>query len=236
VYDYFNKKTAFLGKEVSMREGGITDRQTRMKAFIEEYFSEHGYAPSYREIMKNVGIPSLSVVRYNLERLQREGLLERDPRVARGIRPRRTSEQQSIRVWGYIQAGEPTPVPGVSEPVFGEDEALSISQDLLPRDADLFALVVRGDSMIDAMVHDGDFVILKPQHEARNGEMVAIWLKNREETTLKYFFNENGKVRLQPANPTMQPILIDNPDENLEIRGKVVMVIRPMVKRLPLAQ
>jgi repressor LexA len=219
-----------------MREGGITDRQTRMKAFIEEYFSEHGYAPSYREIMKNVGIPSLSVVRYNLERLQREGLLERDPRVARGIRPRRTSEQQSIRVWGYIQAGEPTPVPGVSEPVFGEDEALSISQDLLPRDADLFALVVRGDSMIDAMVHDGDFVILKPQHEARNGEMVAIWLKNREETTLKYFFNENGKVRLQPANPTMQPILIDNPDENLEIRGKVVMVIRPMVKRLPLAQ
>jgi repressor LexA len=219
-----------------MREGGITDRQTRMKAFIEEYFSEHGYAPSYREIMKNVGIPSLSVVRYNLERLQREGLLERDPRIARGIRPRRMPEQQSIRVWGYIQAGEPTPVPGVSEPVFGEDEALSISQDLLPRDADLFALVVRGDSMIDAMVHDGDFVILKPQHEARNGEMVAIWLKNREETTLKYFFNENGKVRLQPANPTMEPILIDNPDENLEIRGKVVMVIRPMVKRLPLAQ
>ncbi|MBN2086083.1 MAG: repressor LexA [Anaerolineales bacterium] len=219
-----------------MREGGITDRQTRMKAFIEEYFSEHGYAPSYREIMKHVGIPSLSVVRYNLDRLQREGLLERDPRVARGIRPRRAPEQQSIRVWGYIQAGEPTPVPGVTEPLFGEDEALSISQDLLPRDADLFALVVRGDSMIDAMVHDGDYVILKPQHEARNGEMVAIWLKNREETTLKYFFSENGKVRLQPANPAMQPILIDNPDENLEIRGKVVMVIRPMEKRLPLAQ
>jgi repressor LexA len=219
-----------------MRESGITDRQTRMKAFIEVYFSEHGYAPSYREIMKNVGIPSLSVVRYNLERLQQEGLLERDPRVARGIRPRRAAEQQSIRIWGYIQAGEPTPVPGVSEPLFGEDEALSISQDLLPRDADLFALVVRGDSMIDAMVHDGDYIILKPQSEARNGEMVAIWLKNREETTLKYFFSENGKVRLQPANPTMQPIMIDNPDENLEIKGKVVMVIRPMEKRLPLAQ
>jgi repressor LexA len=219
-----------------MREGGITERQNRMKNFIEEYFSEHGYAPSYREIMKNVGIPSLSVVRYNLERLQREGLLERDPRVARGIRPRRSSEQQSIRVWGYIQAGEPTPVPGISDPVFGEDEALSISRELLPRDADLFALVVRGDSMIDAMVHDGDYVILKPQHEARNGEMVAVWLKNREETTLKYFYYENGKVRLQPANPTMQPILIENPDENLEIRGKVVMVIRPIEKRLPLAQ
>jgi repressor LexA len=218
-----------------MRESGITDRQNRMKTFIEEYFADHGYAPSYREIMKHVGIPSLSVVRYNLERLQREGLLERDPRVARGIRPRRT-DQQSIRVWGYIQAGEPTPVPGVTEPLFGEDEALSISQALLPRDADLFALVVRGDSMIDAMIRDGDYVILKPQREARNGEMVAIWLKNREETTLKYFFFENGKVRLQPANPTMQPILIENPDENLEVRGKVVMVIRPIEKRLPLAQ
>jgi repressor LexA len=90
--------------------------------------------------------------------------------------------------------------------------------------------------MIDAMVHDGDYVILKPQHEARNGEMVAVWLKNREETTLKYFFFENGKVRLQPANPTMKPILIDDPDENLEIRGKVIMVIRPIEKRLPLAQ
>ncbi len=219
-----------------MRDGGITDRQNKMKAFIEEYFAEHGYAPSYREIMKHVGIPSLSVVRYNLERLQREGLLERDPRVARGIRPRKTSEQQSVRIWGYIQAGEPTPVPGVSDPLFGEDEALSISQELLPRDEDLFALVVRGDSMVDAMVHDGDYVILKPQSEARNGEMVAVWLKDREETTLKYFFHEDGRVRLQPANPTMQPILIDNPGENLEIRGKVVMVIRPIEKHLPLAQ
>lgn len=218
-----------------MRETGITERQARMKTFIEAYFSDHGYAPTYREIMKNVGIPSLSVVRYNLERLQREGLIERDPRVARGIRPKKPGFQP-IRIWGYIQAGEPTPVPGVNEPVFGADEALAISQDLLPRDENLFALIVRGDSMIDAMVHDGDYVILKPQQEARNGEMVAIWLKNREETTLKYFFFENGKVRLQPANPTMQPIIIDDPDENLEVRGKVVMVIRPLEKRLPLAQ
>jgi repressor LexA len=220
-----------------MRESGITERQTKMKAFIEEYFTVHGYAPTYREIMRHVGIPSLSVVRYNLERLQREGLLDRDPRVARGIRPKSKSTGfQPIRVWGYIQAGEPTPVPGTSEPVFGEDEALAISQDLLPSDTGLFALIVRGDSMIDAMVRDGDYIILKPQQEARNGEMVAIWLKDREETTLKYFYSENGKVRLQPANSAMQPILIDHPDENLEIRGKVVMVIRPIEKRLPLAR
>jgi repressor LexA len=217
-----------------MHEGGLTERQLKIKAYIQEYFSQHGYAPSYREIMKKVGIPSLSVVRYNLERLQREGHLERDPHVARGIRPIAAEQKQSIRVWGYIQAGQPTPVPGVSDPIFGEDEALNISMDLLPNDSDLFALVVRGDSMVDAMVNDGDFVILKPQLEAHNGEMVAIWIKDREETTLKYFFRENNMVRLQPANPNYQPIIIEKPDENLEIRGKVVMVIRPMERHLPL--
>lgn len=209
-----------------MNPGNLTPRQAEMKKYIEEYFADHGYAPSYREIMKRVGIPSLSVVRYNLERLQRGGFLERDPRVARGIRPR-SAQLRPIRLWGYIAAGEPTPVPGVSEPLFGPDEALAISRDLLPRDRDLFALIVRGDSMIDAMVHDGDYVILKPEQQARNGEMVAVWLKDREETTLKYFFYENGKVRLQPANPSMNPIIIDNP-ENVEIRGRVVMVVRQL--------
>jgi len=219
-----------------MREGGLTERQSKIKDFIEDYFSQHGYAPSYREIMKKVGIPSLSVVRYNLERLQREGHLERDPHIARGIRPLASSQKKTIRIWGYIQAGQPTPVPGVSDPVFGEDEALSISMNLLPNDTDLFALVVRGDSMMDAMVREGDFVILKPQQEAYNGDMVAVWLKDREETTLKYFYNENNKVRLQPANPNYKPIIIERPDENLEIRGKVVMVIRSMEKHLPLAK
>src|SRR3990172_3407887 len=89
----------------------LTARQAEMKKYIEEYFAEHGYAPSYREIMKQVGIPSLSVVRYNLDRLQREGILDRDPRVARGIRPH-MAQLRSIRVWGYIAAGEPMPVPG----------------------------------------------------------------------------------------------------------------------------
>jgi repressor LexA len=224
-----------------MHESGLTERQVKIKAYIEEYFGAHGYAPSYREIMKKVNIPSLSVVRYNLERLQREGHLERDPHIARGIRPIGSSAsagklQKSVRVWGYIQAGEPTPVPGVSDPVFGEDEALSISMNMLPNDTDLFALVVRGDSMRDASVNEGDYVILKPQQEARNGEMVAVWLKDREETTLKYFFHENNRVRLQPDNPNFAPIIIENPDENIEIKGKVVMVIRALEKHLPLAK
>jgi repressor LexA len=95
----------------------------------------------------------------------------------------------------------------------------------------LFALEVQGDSMIDAMVNDGDIVIMKPTSEARNGEMVAIWISGENETTLKYFFRENGQVRLQPANPTMQPIYVEDPSK-LEVRGKVVMVIR-QVSGLP---
>ncbi len=90
---------------------------------------------------------------------------------------------------------------------------------------DLFALEVQGDSMIDAMINDGDIVILKPAQDARNGDMVAIWLSDKNETTLKYFYKEKDGYRLQPANPTMKPILVKK-TESLEIKGKVVMVIR----------
>ena len=91
--------------------------------------------------------------------------------------------------------------------------------------ADLFALEVQGNSMIDAMINDGDIVIMKPANQAYNGEMVSVWLTDKEETTLKYFYLENGKVRLQPANPSMQPIIIDDPT-TVQVQSKVVMVIR----------
>jgi repressor LexA len=94
--------------------------------------------------------------------------------------------------------------------------------------ADLFALKVQGESMIDAMVNDGDIVIMKRTEQASNGEMVAVWLPARDETTLKYFYKEKDRYRLQPANPTMGPIFV-NKTEPLEIKGKVVMVIRSVV-------
>jgi repressor LexA len=86
--------------------------------------------------------------------------------------------------------------------------------------------------MIDAMVNDGDIVIMRKAHDARNGEMVAVWLNDKEETTLKYFYKENGRVRLQPANPTMRPIFVDDP-ATVEVQGKVVMVIRQVGGMLP---
>ncbi len=134
-----------------------------------------------------------------------------------------------IPVLGRIVAGSPCPVPPSDFSYYDAESMIDIAASLVPSREkgtnDLFALEVQGDSMIDAMVNDGDIVIMKPAHEARNGEMVAVWLNDSNETTLKYFYLENGRVRLQPANPTMKPIYIDDPS-TVEVQGKVVMVIR----------
>jgi len=133
-----------------------------------------------------------------------------------------------IPVLGRIVAGSPMPIPASDFSYYDAETMVDVARSLLPvreRTNELFALEVQGNSMIDAMVNDGDIVIMRRANEARNGEMVAIWLNDRDETTLKYFYKENGKVRLQPANPTMQPIIIDDP-ATVEIQGKVVMVIR----------
>lgn len=134
-----------------------------------------------------------------------------------------------IPIAGRIVAGEPVPVPGSDFPYMDSEHWVDVASSQLPgrqsSRGDLFALEVEGDSMIDAMVNDGDIVIMEPALEARNGEMVAVWLDDKEETTLKYFYLENGKVRLQPANPKLDPIFIDDPS-HVRIAGKVVMVIR----------
>lgn len=133
-----------------------------------------------------------------------------------------------VPIVGRIFAAQPVPVPSSDFSYYDADSMVDVARSLLPREKageDLFALEVQGDSMIDAMVNEGDIVIMKKANEARNGEMVAIWLTDRDETTLKYFYKENGRVRLQPANPTMGPIYVDDPSA-VEIQGKVVMVIR----------
>jgi repressor LexA len=133
-----------------------------------------------------------------------------------------------IPVMGRIVAGAPVPVPPSDFSYYDAESMVDVARSLLPareKGNDLFALEVQGNSMIDAMVNDGDIVIMRPAREARNGEMVAVWLTGKDETTLKYFYLENGRVRLQPANPTMQPIYVEDPS-SVQIQGKVVMVIR----------
>jgi repressor LexA len=176
------------------------------------------------------------VVTYYLKQLTEMGLIERDPKFSRAVRPTHITSKDLLRIplFGQIAAGTPIQVPD-PQPAYIADEinGVDVARSLLPekeKGRDLFALKVQGDSMVDAMINDGDIVILKHTAEARNGDMVAIWLPAREETTLKYFFKEKEHYRLQPANPTMKPILIEK-DEPLEIKGKVVMVIRKLDTR-----
>ncbi len=218
---------------------GLSERHIRVLEFLTRYQSENGRPPSIREIGDAAKISSTSVVNYYLEQLEKMGYIERDGRVSRGLRltdkvnevVQVIHDLLRVPVMGPIVAGEPIPVPASDFAYYGSEDSLEIATSLLPapeKDRQLFALEVRGNSMIDAMVNDGDYVIMKPvanNAEVRNGDMVAVWLPSRDETTLKYFYKEKEGYRLQPANPTMGPIMI-NKEEPLEIKGKVVMVIR----------
>ena len=214
----------------------LSDRQVRILEFIGTYLEEHNYPPTIREIGKAVGISSTSVVKYNLERLQDKGKIKRSGEVSRGLRlidsPRSfvsahviPGDILSIRKLGLISAGMPIAAVGEQDNPFA-GETLSLTRDLVPDTANIYALQVKGDSMIDALVHDGDWVIVKYQNTAQRGEMIVAWIKDREETTLKYYHPEGPQVRLQPANPAYEPIYI--PTEQLEIQGKVVAVVRQL--------
>jgi repressor LexA len=218
-----------------MTKGKLSDRQKRMLEFIQRFTADSGYPPSIREIGDAADISSTSVVNYNLNRLVEEGFLARDQNVSRGLRLTdklgRASERLAnivrVPLVGRIFASEPVLLPGTDSPIFGTDEAIEITRGLLPSDNGLFALQVKGDSMIDAMISDGDIVVMTKADEWRNGDMVAVWLRDREETTLKHIYREGSRVRLQPANPTMQPIYVENPD-TLEVQGKVMLVVRQL--------
>jgi repressor LexA len=230
------------------RSSTLTDPQIKVLKVIEDYQNSNGFPPSIRDIQDMGKFSSTSVVNYYLEQLVAMGHIKRSGRVSRGIRlvhpfsdlaqaanrtvqNVRESVQQVLRipVMGRIFASEPVPVPSSDFAYLDAESVVSVARSMLPareKVEELFALEVNGDSMIDAMVNDGDIVIMKPAKDVHNGDLVAIWLRDKDETTLKYFFLEDGKVRLQPANPTMKPIFIDDPS-TVDIQGKIVMIIRP---------
>jgi len=207
----------------------LSDRQTRILEFIKSFSLESGYPPTIREIGEAAAISSTSVVNYNLNVLQREGLIIRDKTVSRGIRLAESQRPSvnvanfiSVPLLGHIAAGEPIDVP---EGAYTADDTIEVSKDLI-HDESVFALKVKGTSMIDALINDGDTVIFKPAVSANNGEMVAVWLTDRDETTLKRFYNEGSRIRLQPENSTMDPIYVD--PATVQVQGKVVAVVRDL--------
>jgi repressor LexA len=209
----------------------LTDRQSRILNYIVSFLAQHSYPPTIREIGSALNISSTSVVNYNLNKLEKAGLIERDSQVSRGLKvsapsvftPPEPGQTVRVPVLGTIAAGRPITVPDAMA-VHEAEEMIEVTRELLGNSRDVFALHVKGNSMIDAMVSDGDVVVMQATKTASNGEMVAAWITDREETTLKRFFLENGRVRLQPANPSMDPIFVD--PANVEIQGRVVAVIR----------
>jgi repressor LexA len=220
--------------------------------FLSKFQEQNGYSPSIREIGESISVRSTSLVDYYLKQLEDMEYISREQHISRSIRllkpfiPNKSAVERisegirqaenaidnllNIPVMGRIVASEPIPMPVSDVGYYDSESSIEIARSLLPpseKEEDLFALEVQGDSMIDAMVNDGDIVIMKRAQQAENGEMVAVWMDDKDQTTLKYFYKEAKGIRLQPANPNMGPIYVENPS-SLRIMGKVVMVIRQM--------
>lgn len=206
----------------------LSQRQRAILDYIERFLDENGYPPTIREIQHDLKISSTSVVDYNLNVLEQRNLIRRNRNISRGIElvGRRSAGKRVVRIplVGQIAAGQPLPVLEEVDPATVNDH-IELSVDLVGRSQDgLFALRVNGFSMIDALIGDGDIVVLRRQQTAENGETVAVWLRREQETTLKRFYHEGDRIRLQPANATMAPIYTT--PENVEIQGKLVTVLR----------
>jgi len=198
----------------------LSERQQNMLRFIRDYISDHARPPTVREIGLAVGISSTSVVDYNLRLLERDGHLKRERELSRGIElPGRGAP--SIPVLGRIAAGEP--IEAIEDPM----DTVEVPRRYV--DQGCYALRVKGKSMIEDAIDDGDIVVIKPQQTADDGEKVVALITSgvfpQGEATLKRLYREGNRVRLQPANSQMQPIFVA--PEDLQIQGKVVYQIRP---------
>lgn len=207
----------------------LSARQERILEFIKKFMSERTFPPTIRDIQTGCEISSTSVVDYNLQILQREGYLRRLPEVSRGIEllgehSAAASNVARIPVFGSIAAGEPLHVPSVAARYADDFETVDVPAAMVTGREDTYGLRVKGDSMIDAFIADGDLVIMQPISTPSAGDMVAAELNGQDEVTLKRFFIEGATVRLQPENATMDPIMV--PAENVQVRGRVVGVIR----------
>jgi len=198
----------------------LTKRQSEILNFLQSHIRDRGYAPSFEEIAKHFGFQSLATVHEHLTNLQRKGYISRAHNESRAIEvmpPRGHAVATEIPLLGQVAAG--TPIESLMH-----EETLAVPDAILPRGGRNFALKVKGDSMIEEHITDGDFVVVHGRNSADNGEMV-IALVNGTEATVKRFYREaGGWIRLQPANPAHQPLRFQERD--VTIQGVVVGVLR----------
>lgn len=210
---------------------GLSQKQRKIIDFVRHFWLDNNYPPTVRDILNGCSISSTSVVDYNLDILEREGYIKRHPGISRGIELLVDSpaiiRNLKIPLIGQIAAGEPIPVPSPDTwDITAAADTLEVPEDLTRGKTDVYALKVKGTSMIDALINDGDTVLMQHVNVVENGEMAAVWLRAEKEVTLKKLYREPGRIRLQPANSQMQPIYAD-PD-NVEVQGKVIAVIRQL--------
>jgi len=189
----------------------LSPKQQSILRFIRQFIDEHDYPPSIRQIQDGCHISSTSVVDYNLRKLEGDGYIRRDREVSRAIelleRGGRRPRALAVPIIGQIAAGQPIPVPTADTwSNIDYSESIEVTRDMVGNRRNVYGLRVKGTSMIDALVNDGDIVLMEAATTADNGDMVAVWLKRQQEATLKRFYHEGGRIRLQPANETMAPI------------------------------
>jgi repressor LexA len=219
--------TKTLGESVKK----LSDKQRRIIKYIDRFLGETGYPPSIRDIQRGCDISSTSVVDYNLNILENRGFIDRHADVSRGIKlltKTSTSEKMvAVPVVGMIAAGKPIPVPTPDTwDIAAVSETMGVPAELTGGKENIFALRIKGTSMIDALINDGDIVIMQSISAVENGQMAAVWLKSEKEVTLKKVYVEPDRIRLQPANSQMQPFYTQL--DNIEIQGRVIAVIRQM--------
>jgi repressor LexA len=213
-----------------MTRKALSPKQKLILNFTRKFLDSRGYPPTVRDIVTGCEISSTSVVAYNLARLESAGYIRRQADISRGIElltnQRSYRRNVTVPIIGEIAAGEPIPVPDSETWDTVASEELEVTEDLTHGKQRIYALRVKGNSMIDALIKDGDIVLMEYVNNAKNGDMVAAWLKAEREVTLKRLFKEANRIRLEPANTQMQPIYT-TPD-NIDIQGKVITVIRQL--------
>jgi repressor LexA len=201
----------------------LTRRQKEMWDYLEDYIAVHGYAPTLEEIGAHFGLSSLATVHKHLSNLESKGLITRKWNLSRAIEitpPQKTAQAVELPLLGRVAAGAPI------EAIETQD-TLTIPENFVRRPHNAFALRVQGESMVGEGILNGDYVVVEKRPAADNGETVVA-VMNGEATVKKFYRERGGKVRLQPANPHLQPIVVREKD--VEIRGVVVAVLRKYVR------
>jgi len=203
----------------------LTPKRKQILDFIAAFIKEKGYSPSVRDIAGGTAMASSNAAQFQLDALERQGFIRRARDLSRSIAlTGKYADATSIPVLGTIAAGQPIPVPSSDAWSAAPEETVKLPEDLVDDLRNVYALRVRGTSMVDSMIDDGDIVIMQQAATVENGEVAAVWLRDRQEVTLKKLYRERGQICLKPANKQMKPIYCKPGD--VEVQGRVVAVLR----------